>query len=79
MSVVVNIDKKGRLILPKQIREEAGIKTPGKLLVFSKDKKVEIAPVSSSLERAKKIASEKLREWREDTHRGEKILLGTKP
>lgn len=79
MSIVVNIDKKGRIILPKEIREKAGIKTPGKILVFSKDKKVEIAPVSSRLERAKKIASVKLSGWREDRHKGEELLLRMKP
>lgn len=75
MPIVVNIDEKGRIILPKEIRKKAGIKTPGKMLIFSKNKKVEIVPVSASLERAMNIASIKLVDWKEDNHKGEKLLL----
>lgn len=78
MSTVVNIDEKGRIILPKEIRKKAGIKTPGRILVFSKNKKVEIVPVSASLDRAMSIASIKLRDWKEDKHKGEKVLLRMK-
>lgn len=78
MAMVVNIDKKGRILLPKEVREKAGIKIPSKTLVFSKDRKIEIVPVSANLERARSIASAKLRNWREDEHKGEKLLLRLK-
>jgi AbrB family looped-hinge helix DNA binding protein len=37
MSTVVNIDQKGRLIIPKSFREKANIKAPGKLLIVPKE------------------------------------------
>lgn len=34
--------------------------------------------VSEDLERAKKIASKKLKGWKEEEHRGEKLLMEVK-
>lgn len=78
MSIVVNIDRKGRIVLPKEVRSRAGIKTPGKVLVYQKDKKVEIVSIDASLKRAMDIAREKLKDWKEEEHKGEKLLLRMK-
>jgi hypothetical protein len=40
-----------------------------------KDRDVEIIPISASLERAREIASKKLRDWREDEHTWGEIAL----
>jgi len=37
MSTVVNIDQKGRVVIPKSLREKTSIKTPGKLLIVPKE------------------------------------------
>lgn len=74
MSIVVNIDEKGRLIIPRKIREKTRMSTPGKVLVEAKDKSVELVPVSGALERAKKIAAKKLKGWKEEKHEEEKLL-----
>jgi len=78
MGIVVTIDKKGRIVLPKKIRESVEIRTPGKVLISSKGKKIEIVPIDTRLLRAKRIASRKLRDWKEEEHRGEKLLMGMK-
>lgn len=78
MGVVVTVDKKGRIVLPKKIRESVEIRTPGKVLILSRGKRIEIVPVDARLLRARKIASRKLKDWKEEEHRGEKLLMGMK-
>ena len=58
MSTVVNIDQKGRVIIPKSFREKANIKAPGKLLIVPKEKGcIELVQIEDDLKRAKQIAS----------------------
>jgi AbrB family looped-hinge helix DNA binding protein len=77
MSTVVNIDQKGRVIIPKSFREKANIKAaPGKLLIVPKETGcIELVQVEDDLKIAKQIASKKLKEWKEEEHKGEKLLL----
>ena len=76
MSTVVNIDQKGRVIIPKSFREKANIKAPGKLLIVPKETGcIELVQVEDDLKIAKHIASKKLKEWEEEEHKGEKLLL----
>jgi len=72
MAAVVNIDQKGRVIIPKSFREKA----PGKLLIVPKETGcIELVQIEDDLKRAKLIASKKLKEWKEEEHKGEKLLL----
>jgi len=76
MSTVVNIDQKGRVVIPKSLREKASIKAPGKLLIVPKETGcVELVQVEEDLKRAKEIASKKLKDWKEEEHKGEKLLF----
>lgn len=79
MAKVVNLDKKGRMIIPRKIMEKAKIKAPAKLLVLTKTPgHIEIVSVSEDLETSTKIASRKLKGWKEEEHRGEELLKGMK-
>jgi AbrB family looped-hinge helix DNA binding protein len=72
---VVSIDQKGRLAIPKNLREKVNIKVPGKLLIVPKENgRVELVQVEEDLKRAKEIASKKMKGWKEEEHRGEKLL-----
>ncbi len=77
MSIVVNIDQKGRIVIPKSFREKVNIKVPGKLLIVPKETRcIELVQVEDDLKRAKQIASKKMKDWKEEEHKGEKLLLG---
>ncbi len=79
MAKVVNLDKKGRIIIPKKIRERAKIRAPAKLLVLTKAPgHIEVVMVSEDLETSAKIASRKLKGWKEEEHKGEELLMGMK-
>jgi AbrB family looped-hinge helix DNA binding protein len=76
MSTVVNIDQKGRVVIPKSLRKKASIKAPGKLLIVPKEERcIELVQVEEDLKRAKEIASKKLKDWKEEEHKGEKLLF----
>ena len=79
MSTIINVNGKGRIVIPKNIRERAEIGTPGRLLLTIKGPgRIELVGIRKDLERAKRIASRKLKGWKEEEHKGEKLLLGIK-
>jgi AbrB family looped-hinge helix DNA binding protein len=76
MATVVTIDQKGRMVIPKRLREKANIQVPEKLVMVPKEEGcIEIVQVEEDLKRAKRIAAQKLRGWREEAHHGEHLLL----
>jgi len=78
MSTVVNIDQKGRVVIPKNLRKKTSIKAPGKLLIVPKETGcIELVQIEEDLKRAKEIASKKMKGWKEEEHKGEKLLLET--
>lgn len=75
MATVVTIDQKGRMVIPKRLREKANIHVPGKLVMVSKEEGcIEIIQAEEDLKRAKRIAAQKLKGWREEAHKGEQVL-----
>jgi AbrB family looped-hinge helix DNA binding protein len=75
MATVVTIDQKGRMVIPKSLREKANIQVPGKLVMVPEEKGcIQIVQVEEDLERAKRIAAKKLKGWREEAHQGEQLL-----
>lgn len=71
MSEPVGIDEKGRLILPKKIREGARIEVPGVLIALAKGD----GRVDSEMRNAKEIARRKLKGWREEDHEATRIAM----
>ncbi|MDG7012315.1 MAG: division/cell wall cluster transcriptional repressor MraZ [Nitrososphaerota archaeon] len=69
MSETVSMDDKGRLVLPKRIREAAGI-TPGAVLVAraSGAGSVELSDPEVFKARAREIGARKLSGWNEESH-----------
>jgi len=72
MKMVVKIDKKGRITLPKKIRGKVGI--DDEALIEVKRDSIEIKPVDSALKKAMEIAEHKLKGWKEEEHEAEKLL-----
>lgn len=77
MSESVSIDEKGRLVLPKKVREEAGIALGSKLLVrASGTGRVELSDPKVLTQQAQRIGRKKLSGWREEEHEATSYLLG---
>ena len=76
MSKSVSMDKKGRIVIPKDIRDAAKIKVPAKLLAIAKDKgKIELIIVDAKMNTAKAIAKRKFAGWKEEDHEADSLAL----
>ena len=76
MSKSVNIDRKGRIVIPKDVRDAAKIKVPAKLLAIAKDKgKIELVIVDAGMKTAKTIAKRKFASWREEDHEADSLAI----
>lgn len=75
MEKMVFIDNRGRLVIPREIREIMGIEKGCKAIVKVKNKEVlEVIILSKLRDRLAKIFNEKFRDWREDEHEASKFL-----
>ena len=45
MSVIVNIDEKGRMVIPKEIREKIGVTQGGRIKITADEDKAVIEPL----------------------------------
>ncbi|MDG6988650.1 MAG: AbrB family transcriptional regulator [Nitrososphaerota archaeon] len=69
MGETVSVDEKGRLVLPKRVREAAGIEPRAELLArVSGAGRVELFDPEVLNAKARKIGAEKLEGWREEDH-----------
>jgi AbrB family looped-hinge helix DNA binding protein len=71
---IVEIDPKGRIVIPKDIREQSGISTPGELLVTVEGEgKIALQSIEVNLRKAQRIGQKKLRSWTEDRHEEDRL------
>ncbi len=64
MKAVVKVDSKGRVAIPKKIREEASIKPRDLVLVFLEGEKITIKPLESIAD--KYYGAFRVERWPED-------------
>jgi AbrB family looped-hinge helix DNA binding protein len=70
----VEIDPKGRVVIPKDVREQSGITVPGELLVTIEGTgKITLQSPETTLKRAQQIGRKKLRSWVENKHEEDKL------
>ncbi len=75
MAETVKLDKKGRLVVPKKIREETRIRIDTTLIARAKGEgQIELIDPSILLKKARAIGGKKLAGWREDVHEATKLL-----
>ena len=75
MAYSVSIDKKGRLVLPKESRQRAGISEKSRLVVEVKGPGIiQLRDYDALLQEVHKVASKKLKGWKEEEHKEEKLL-----
>ncbi len=76
MSKSLNMDKKGRIVIPKDVRDAAKMKAPAKLLAVAKDKgKIELIIVDTEMKTAKAIAKRKFAGWKEKDHEADSLAV----
>jgi AbrB family looped-hinge helix DNA binding protein len=69
MAKAVVMDRKGRLVVPKDVREAAGIKAPASLVIEAEGEgRVALYSMEKKLERARQIGKKKLAGWVEEKH-----------
>ncbi len=72
---MVKLDSKGRVVIKRKVLLKAGVRPPCTMLAYPKSAGViELKEIGMDLSRASRIASRKLKGWREEEHRGEKLL-----
>lgn len=72
----VEIDQKGRVVIPKEVRVKSGIKTPGELLVkVEGEGKIALQSVEVNLRRAQQIGRRKLSSWKEVKHEEDRLAV----
>jgi bifunctional DNA-binding transcriptional regulator/antitoxin component of YhaV-PrlF toxin-antitoxin module len=76
MSETVSVDEKGRLVLPKKIREKARIGVNVKLVAKASGiGRVELSDPRILVAQAQEIGAKKLARWREEDHQAATYLL----
>ena len=76
MSETVSVDGKGRLVLPKKVREKARIGVNVKLLAKASGVgRVELSDPTILIAQAQEIGAKKLAGWREKDHQATTYLL----
>lgn len=70
------VDDKGRILLPKDVRRKAGIKTRAKLLVEARGAGViQLRDFEALTRKVQKVGRKKLRGWKEEEHKEDELLL----
>ncbi len=73
LSETTTIDKKGRLLIPKRIRDVAGISLPVNAVIRVREHgQIELIAVDLSMKKAREIARKKLAGWREEDHEADR-------
>ncbi len=76
MSETVSVDEKGRLVLPKKVREKAHIGVNVKLVAKASGVgRVELSDPSLLIAQAQEIGAKKLAGWKEEDHQATSYLL----
>jgi bifunctional DNA-binding transcriptional regulator/antitoxin component of YhaV-PrlF toxin-antitoxin module len=76
MSESVTMDEKGRLVLPKRVRESARISPNTKLVAVARGVGVvELYDLALSIAKAQEIGAKKLAGWREEDHETDALVF----
>ena len=76
VSETISVDEKGRLVLPKKVREKARIGVNVKLIAKASGLgRVELLDPQVLIGQAQEIGTKKLGRWREEDHRATTYLL----
>jgi len=73
--ITVEIDSKGRVVIPKDVREQSGISAPSELVVTVEGEgRISLQSVEANLKHAQGIGRRKLRSWIEERHEEDRLV-----
>ncbi len=76
MEYVVNIDERGRLVLPAEIRRRLGLKGKRKVLIRVRDDGIiELIVMDKIYNDIARVFEEKFKNWKEENHEASKLLM----
>ena len=71
----VEIDSKGRLVIPKDVREQSEISVPSELVVIVEGVgRISLQSVEVNLKNAQQIGRKKLSSWVEERHEEDRVV-----
>ncbi|AEM39618.1 transcriptional regulator, AbrB family [Pyrolobus fumarii 1A] len=75
MQRVVRLDSRGRILLPREVREALGLREGSKIAIrVRSDNVIELVPLDKLYERVSRVFREKMRDWREEEHEATRVL-----
>ncbi|MGI0080324.1 MAG: AbrB/MazE/SpoVT family DNA-binding domain-containing protein [Nitrososphaerales archaeon] len=76
MAQSVTIDEKGRIVIPKEARERAGIKSRTKLSIEVRGPGIiQLRDYEIMTRAVQNVAMKKLKGWKEEDHKEDKLLF----
>ena len=71
----IEIDSKGRLVIPKDVREQSEISVPSELVVVVEGVgRISLQSVEVNLKNAQQIGRKKLSSWAEERHEEDRVV-----
>ena len=74
MEYVVIIDKRGRIVIPAEVRKRLGLRGGQRVLLKVKGDVVELLVIDRIYEDLATVFEERFRGWREEDHEASKLL-----
>jgi len=76
MYYVIQIDNRGRIIIPWEIRRKVGIKPRDKIIIrLRADNIIELIPFNKLYKEVSEVFKDKFKDWREEDHEATKLLM----
>ena len=71
----IEIDSKGRLVIPKDVREQSEISVPSELVVAVEGVgRISLQSVEANLRNAQQIGRRRLTSWTEERHEEDRVV-----
>ncbi|ABM81267.1 AbrB/MazE/SpoVT family DNA-binding domain-containing protein [Hyperthermus butylicus] len=75
MARIVRLDSRGRLLVPREVRDAVGLREGSRLLVrVRSDGVIELVPLDKLYERVAEAFRRKMKGWREENHEATRLL-----
>jgi bifunctional DNA-binding transcriptional regulator/antitoxin component of YhaV-PrlF toxin-antitoxin module len=76
MSKIITMDRRSRIVIPKDVRDAAKINMPTKLLAITTGNgRIELIVIDLEMKTARSIATRKFARWREGNHEADSLAF----
>ena len=75
MEIVVAVDDRGRVLIPREVRRRLGIRGKSRMLLRVRgDGVIELIPLDKLFREVSEIFERRFRDWREEDHEATRLL-----